>query len=310
MVKREELWFDSRDEQHKIHAVRWIPAGEIKCILQLIHGMAEHIERYDAFARNMAERGVLVVANDHLGHGKSVVSKEEYGYFCEKNPLTVVIRDVHRLKKLTQEAYPGLKYFIFGHSMGSMLLRNYLFRYGNGIDGALICGTAYQPPIKTAPGIAVLKLMTAWKGEKYKSRFASNLVNGTPNARIRPPRTEFDWLTKDNDIVDAYIEDEACGFLFTLNGYLTLVESVRRQNKKQYLESMPKDLPILFLAGEEDPVGSYGEGVRRSYQMFLDVGMKQVGIRLYPGARHEILNDSCKKEVYEDVFSFMEQNMK
>ncbi len=305
MAERVEFYYDSRDGKHRIRGLKWIPEGDVKCVLQLVHGMAEHVERYDAFANHMASLGVLVVAEDHLGHGKSVNSPEEYGYFCEKDPLITVIRDIHRLKKMTEEAYPQVPYFIFGHSMGSMLLRNYLFRYGTGIQGAIICGTACQPELATVPGMGILKLMSLFKGSKYRSPFAASLVNGDSNKRINPKRTEFDWLTKDEAIVDAYIADEACGYLFTLNGYLTLVESVYKQNKKKYLAAMPKDLPVFFIAGEEDPVGNYGEGVKKAYQMFLKAGMKNVSMKLYPGYRHEILNEACKEEVYDDVYKFI-----
>ncbi|MBP5385580.1 MAG: lysophospholipase [Lachnospiraceae bacterium] len=309
MAEREEFYYDSRDEKHRIRALRWTGDGEILCILQIVHGMAEHIERYDAFASYMADHGILVVANDHLGHGKSIADKSEYGYFCEKDPLTVVVHDIHRLKKLTQEAYPGKPYFILGHSMGSLLLRNYLFRYGNGINGAVLTGTASQPALMTKPGLLLLRLIKLFKGEKYRSKLASKLVNGDCNGRIPDKRTEFDWLCKDEAIVDRYIADEACGYLFTLNGYLTLVKSVDRLNDKKLLSEMPKNLPVLFLSGEEDPVGNYGAGVKRAYQQFLDAGMKETEMKLYPGLRHEILNEACKEDIYEEILAYLKKHI-
>ena len=147
MVKKEEFTFDSRDGNTKLHAVRWTPSGKVICILQIVHGMAEYVERYEGLAKYLGEKGILVTGDDHLGHGKSVGEDGTYGYFCEQDPATVVVRDVHRLKKLTQEEYPGVPYVILGHSMGSFILRNYLFRYGSGIQGAIICGTGSQPPL-------------------------------------------------------------------------------------------------------------------------------------------------------------------
>ncbi len=305
MARREEFYFDSRDGKHKIRALKWIPDTEVKLVLQLVHGMAEHIERYDAFAAFMAEKGILVVANDHLGHGKSVNEKKEWGYFCEKDPLTTVVRDIHRLKKITQEENPGKPYIILGHSMGSLLLRNYLFQYGGGIDGAILTGTASQPALITKPGLLVLHLIGLFKGKKYRSPFASKLVNGDCNGRISAKRTEFDWLTTDEKIVDRYIADEACGYLFTINGYLTLVKSVDRLNSKKLCAQMPKDLPVLFLSGEEDPVGNYGKGVKRAYEQFICAGMKNTQMKLYPGFRHEILNENGKETVYEDILAFL-----
>lgn len=309
MAQREEFYYDSRDGAHKIRALKWKGTGDILCVLQLVHGMAEHIERYDDFANYMADRGILVVANDHLGHGKSVANKEEYGYFCEKDPLTVVVRDIHRLKKLTQEENPGKPYFILGHSMGSLLLRNYLFRYGNGINGAVLSGTASQSALMTKPGLILLKLIGCFKGDRYRSPFAAGLVMGNPNKRISNRRTDFDWLCQDEEIVDRYIADETCGFLFTINGYLTLVKSVDRLNDPKLLSQMPKDLPVIFLSGEEDPVGNYGAGVRRAYEQFKKAGMKQTEMKLYPGLRHEILNEKCKTEIYEDVLAYIQKHI-
>ncbi len=305
MAVREEFYYDSRDKKHKIRALKWQPDGEVSLVLQIVHGMAEHIERYDEFANYMANRGILVVGNDHLGHGKSVADREEYGYFCEEKPLTTVVRDIHRLKKITQEENPGKPYIILGHSMGSLLLRNYLFSYGNGIDGAILTGTASQPAPVTKPGMFLLFLIGLFKGRKYRSNFAAKLVLGDGNARIAEKRTPFDWLSVNKENVDRYIADENCGFLFTINGFLTLVKSVDRLNNRKLLGRMPKDLPVLFLSGEEDPVGNYGMGVRRAYGQFLKAGMKETQMKLYPGLRHEILNENGREAVYEDILTFL-----
>jgi len=306
MVNKEEFYYDSRDGIHKIRAVKWIPEGEIKCIVQFVHGMAEHIDRYDEFAESLANNGILVVGNEHLGHGKSVNSKEEYGYFCKNDASTVVIRDVHRLKKIIQEENPGKKYFIFGHSMGSLILRNYLFRYGKGIDGAIICGTASQPKWITIPGILLLDVMALFMGWKARSKFAQKIVLGNSNAKIVNPKTASDWLSKDTKIVDKYVKDEACGVLFTSNGFHTLVKFViALENKKDY-EKIPKELPILFISGSEDPVGNYSEGVKRAYKQITDAGMTNVKIKLYEGMRHEIHNELGRETVYKDVLSYVE----
>lgn len=306
MVKREELYFDSRDNENKIHGIRWTPEGNKPvCILQIIHGMAEYVERYDEFAEAMAEKGILVVGEDHLGHGKSVGENGVYGYFCERDAATVVVRDSHRLKKMTQEKYPGVPYVILGHSMGSFILRNYLCRYGTGIQAAVIVGTGMQPKPLLMMGRAVAAVQNVLCGSKHPSGLLNALSFGSYNKRIANNRTVMDWLTKEEEIVDAYIEDPLCGFTFTVNGFRTLFELVNGLYKKENLEKMPKELPVLFVAGAEDPVGDYGKGAERARQSFEDAGMKNVQMKLYENDRHEVLNESDRKEVYKDIYEWI-----
>lgn len=306
-MRKEDLYYDSRDNLHKIHAVKWMPDKDedIKCIVQLIHGMAEHIERYDEFASFLADNGVLVVGNDHLGHGKSMREDNERGFFAENDPVTVVVRDVHRLKKKTQEAYPGKPYYIFGHSMGSLILRTYLTRYGKGIDGAIISGTASKSSLIAKPGKLLLSIMKAVKGGTYRSAFAESLVNGNPNRKIDNPRTAFDWLSTDDELVDKYVADEKCGFLFTLNGHKSIVEMVDSHNNKKLLAKIPDDLPILFISGAEDPVGDYGVGVNRAASQLKAAGKKNVEVKIYEGKRHELLNETIRKEVFKYVYDYI-----
>lgn len=308
-MRKEEIYYDSRDGINKVYGMYWIPDGEIVGILQIIHGMAEHIGRYDDFASYMATNGFLVVANDHIGHGKSLIDDKDKGYFCEDDSVTVVTRDVHRLKKITQDKYPGLPYVILGHSMGSLILRNYLFRYGKGIDGAIIMGTANHSNLESFGGKLVLKMIAAFKGWRCRSRFADSIVNSDCNARISNPRTDFDWLTRDEAIVDKYIADAYCGFLFTVNGLYMIVDCVGRINNKTDIDSIPKELPVLFVSGQEDPVGSYGAGVKTAYDMFVNAGMKNVSMKLYPEARHEILNEINKEEVYADLLKYIKNSV-
>ncbi len=305
MIQKKEFYYDSRDNIHKIYAVKWIPDNEIKCVVQIIHGKAEHIERYDDFARYLAQNGFLVIGNDHLGHGKSVKNKEEYGYFCEKDAVTVLVRDVHRLKKIVQQENPGIPFYILGHSMGSFILRNYLFRYGKGIDGAIICGTASFTKAKILSGKALLHFIGIFKGMNFHSKFFDKIVDSSNNARIVNARTPFDWLCTDEEIVNQYSNDDACGFVFTINGFLTLLQSVDNLNKKKYLALMPKSLPILFVAGTDDPIGNYTEGVKQAYRQFEKTGMTNLSLKFYDGFRHEILNEKDKLTVYQDIYDFI-----
>lgn len=311
MVRKEEFTFDSRDGKTKIHAVRWVPEGKVICILQIVHGMAEYIERYEEVAQYFAEKGILVTGEDHLGHGKSVSKDGTYGYFCEQDPATVVVRDVHRLKKMTQEDYPGIPYVILGHSMGSFILRNYICRYGTGIQGVIVCGTASMPGPVIVAAKAVAGLQKLFQGDKHVSKLLDKMAFGAYNKKIQEANTGFDWLATDESVVEKYVQDSLCGFTFTVNGFRTLFELLSRLNKVENLQKMPKELPVFFIAGEEDPVGDYGNGVKKVYEDFTDcLGMKNVALKLYAGDRHEILNELDKQQVFEDIYPWIVERVK
>lgn len=310
MVKKEEFTFDSRDGKTKIHAVRWVPEGKVVCIVQIIHGMAEYIERYEELAQYLGEKGILVTGDDHLGHGKSVGKDGTYGYFCEQDPATVVVRDVHRLKKMTQEEYPGIPYVILGHSMGSFILRNYLFRYGTGIQGAIVCGTGSQPKALVKVSKMIAALQGVFLGQKHVAKMIDRLAFGSYNKKIPGARTSVDWLCTEESVVDAYVKDEFCGFTFTVNGFKTLFTLLDRLNREENLNAMPKNLPVHFIAGDMDPVGNYGEGVRKAYEDFQKVGMERVSLKLYAGSRHELLNEKDKFKVYEDIYPWIMERVR
>lgn len=305
MVNRTYFTFPSRDGFHTIHAMKWqSDETEPVAVLQLVHGMAEYIARYEETAVYFAKKGFVVVGDDHLGHGDTAREYGDYGYFCKKDPVTVLVRDEHRLKKIVQKEYEGLPYFILGHSMGSLILRNYLCRYGSGIDGAVICGTAHYGKLPIFAGkllTGILKL--AGKG-RNKSALLDDLMFGSHNKRT-DKRTSFDWLCTDEAVVDAYMNDPGCGFLFTVNGFDTLIGLVKALHKKSYLEKMPKDLRVLLIAGAEDPVGNYGKSVQEVYDTFLNLDLTKVQMKLYNDARHELLNEKQKQEVCEDISNWL-----
>lgn len=310
MVKKEEFTFDSRDGKSKIHAVRWVPDQRVVCIVQIIHGMAEYIERYEELAQYLGEKGILVTGDDHLGHGKSVAKGGTYGYFCEQDPATVVVRDVHRLKKMTQEEYPGIPYVILGHSMGSFILRNYLFRYGTGIQGAIVCGTGSQPKALVKISKMIAALQGVFLGQKHVAKMIDKLAFGSYNKKIPDAKTPVDWLCTKESVVNAYVEDELCGFTFTVNGFKTLFTLLDRLNKEENLKAMPQDLPVHFIAGDMDPVGNYGEGVKKAYEDFQKAGMERISLKLYAGDRHELLNEKDKNQVFEDIYPWIMERVR
>lgn len=307
MVTREEFTFDSRDHETKIHAFEWKPDTDKPiCVVQIIHGMAEYMERYDEFARFLAGQGIVVVGNDHLGHGKTVSEENGvYGYFCKQDPATVLVRDVHRLKKMTQEKYLGVPYIIIGHSMGSFILRNYLFRYGKGIDGAVILSTGNHTKTEIVTGKFLAGVLSLFQKQTHPSGFLNTATFGSYMKKIENKRTVWDWVCSDTDVVDRYMEDSRCGFTFTINGFKTLFELAGRCLVKENLEQIPKKLPILIAAGTDDPVGDYGAAPQNVYDTFLNLDMTKVQLKLYKDARHELLNETIRQDVYKDLLNWI-----
>lgn len=305
-MRKEEFYYPSRDNQTQIHAVRWIPETEAPvCIVQIVHGMAEYAERYEDFARFLTEHNILVTGEDHLGHGKSIRADKNPGYFCEQDPATVAVRDVHRLKKITQEKYPGVPYIILGHSMGSFMTRDYISRYGNGINAAIIVGTGLQSELLLSVSTLVANIQRLFKGDNHISHFINKCGFGSYNDRIESPRTSKDWLTRDDAIVDAYLMDELCGFTFTVNGFRTLFELIRRAQDNSNIKNIPDELPMFFISGDADPVGEYGKGVKEVVSMLEKAGKTNVEMKLYEDARHEIINELQRDSVYEDIYEWI-----
>lgn len=310
MIKKEEFYFDSRDGEHKLHAVKWIPEVEKPvCILQIVHGMAEYIERYDEFATYLANKGILVVGDDHLGHGKSVNPGEPYGYFCKEDAPTVLVRDEHRLKKMIQEQYVGVPYIILGHSMGSYITRNYLLRYGSGINGVIVMGTGMPSRAVVMAATALAAIQRVFCGGEHVSKLIDRAAFGSYNKRIKSPKTDFDWLSSNEENVQRYLKDTLCGFVFTVNGFQTVFKLIRNLYDKEKLKTMPKNLPVFFVAGAEDPVGDYGRSVERVYQSYKELGMENVQMKLYPGDRHEILNETDREDIYGDIYRWLLQRI-
>lgn len=300
-MSREGFYYNSSDGKTKIHAIKWLPDNEVKAILQISHGMLEHIERYHNFATYMAEYGILTVGNDHLGHGSSITSAEKRGYFSEDDGNSVLIEDMHTLMNIIKDENPNIPYFILGHSMGSFLTRQLITLYGNQISGAIISGTGQQPVLLVKIGILITKVLADFKGWNYRSKFVDFLAMGGNNNKFKPARTKFDWLTRDDEIVDNYISDSRINFTFTLNGFYNLFKSILLMNDNENLEKIPKNLPMIFLSGESDPVGNFGKDVSKAFNMYNNLGMKNISMKLYSGDRHEILNELNKEQVYDDI---------
>jgi alpha-beta hydrolase superfamily lysophospholipase len=310
MAGFKEFRFTSTNGKTEIYACRWEPEGPPQGIVQISHGMAEHIARYDHFAKYLNDKGFLVVGNDHLGHGKTAASKDELGYMGETGGWNYVVADMHKLRELTYNDYPDLPYFLFGHSMGSFLVRTYIIRYRNGITGVILSGTGQQRRAVIRAGEMVARAEVKKKGAKYRSQKLNDLVFGNYNEGFTCVRTVFDWLSRDEAQVKKYMNDPLCGYMPTAGLFRDMMEGLKYISSTRNLKRMKKDLPVFFISGDADPVGENGRGVIRAYRNFLKAGMTDVTLKMYPEGRHEMLNEINRDEVYEDILTWIESKLK
>ena len=308
-VKKQNFYFKSSNRFSKIHGVCWIPENiEVIGVLQIAHGMVEFIDRYDDFARFLCSKGFAVVGNDHLGHGSSVVSEEDWGFVGE-NGFECMVDDLKKVQKHFKERFPHVPYFILGHSMGSFLVRYFLSKYRKSVDGAIIMGTGYHPIPLAVAGQVITRLIAFVKGWHYRSALVNKIAFGSYNKGIKPLRTPADWISRDEVIVDQYVNEPRCQFMFTVNGFFELFKGIQFISSSKNIAKIPREMPILFISGEADPVGGYGEGVQKVHDMFTLAGNEQLDMLMYDGARHEVLNEINRKDVYEDLYAWLNKEI-
>lgn len=301
--------FQSSDASNSIFANVYYPKDSSPIgIIQIVHGMAEHIGRYEDFAKYFCERSYIVCASDHVGHGRSVKNEQDYGYFGTTDGGEIMVDDVRKLFEILINEYPDLPYFILGHSMGSFVLRKYITKYPDGLSGIIISGTGGSNPLAKI-GIKLAKRDLRKNGDRNRSKFIDNLAFGNYNKKIPNARTKFDWLTRDESIVDKYIEDDACGYIFTSSGFVSLLNIMYEVNLKGWADNVSEDLPIMFISGSDDPVGNYKKGVQYVYDMLKLSGVKDIKLLFYDNGRHEILNELNRAEVYTDIENWINKHI-
>lgn len=284
----------------RLHGCRWTPDSQVRAVLQIVHGIAEYVERYDGFANFLNRQGILVVAEDHMGHGKSISQECPQGYFA--GGWQTAVDDTYRLTRDTMAEFRDVPFILFGHSMGSFMARTILAKYpDSGITAAVICGTGWQPAPVLAAGKAACALVCRAKGERAPSPLLQAMAFGTYNRKVEHPRTPYDWISRDNSVVNAYKADPLCGFTPTAGLMRDMMEGIAYIQREENLAKMGKALPVLFIAGGDDPVGSYGAGVRTAAEAFRKAGMERVDVRIYPLCRHELLNEINREEIMDDV---------
>lgn len=278
--------------------------GEIKGVIQIVHGMAEHTDRYLEVAGYLCERGFAVIMHDHAGHGRSVKTDDDNGYFCEQDGWIRLTEDIYEVTKLAKTNFPGKKIVIWGHSMGSFLTRNYIVKYKNAVDAAIICGTSGANP-GAAAGIFLAGVIAKVKGSKYRSKLIDTIAFGQYNKHFSGG-TGFEWLSVNEDNVTKYVADPKCGFLFTASAFKDLFNVLKAVSDDKWYAAVPASMKLYLISGSMDPVGNYGEGVKEVFEKLKASGHNNVTLKLYEGLRHEIHNELTDNEVYNDIAVFAE----
>ena len=308
MSKMVDFTLPSTAPGRTLHAFYCEPDGPVRAVVQLSHGMVEFIDRYKPLAESLAARGIAVTGNDHLGHGGSIRTKADYGYFAQPDGNRALLDDLHRMTEFAKQRWPGVPYFLLGHSMGSFYARQYLCEWGSELEGAIILGTGFQPKALVRLAKGVCRVQAALFGWQHRSKLVERLSFAGYNNGLEG-RTTHDWLNRDAAEVDKYLADERCTFTFTVNAYYSMFSGILRLHDPAFVAQVPKDLPLLFLAGDADPVGERGKGVERAVQSLRDAGVRNIEVKFYPGARHELLVETNRQEVFADIAGWIEKQL-
>lgn len=279
-----------------------------KAIVQLAHGMAEHIERYDAFAQFLVNNNIFVFGNDHRGHGKTGEKSGIFGYFADENGFERVVDDLYEITQMIQTEYPNLPLFLMGHSMGSFLVRRYIQKYSN-IDGVILSGTGGNPGFAGKIGKYIAKRQMKKLGRKTPSLTLNKLIFGTYNKGFES-KTGFEWLTRDEKEVKKYMEDPYCGFVCTSGFFYDLLDGLEVIHRDSEIQHIRKDLPMFIFSGDQDPVGAKTKGIQKMIRQYKENGLTNIDYIFYPNGRHEMLNERNREEVYTDVLHWIQKQIK
>jgi len=303
--KKEILTLPSNDEKTSLSVKCYTPAsGEIRAVLQVSHGMTDYVERYEGLASYLAERGVALVGNDHLGHGDTVINPADFGFFASEGGKELLVDDLYTVNRYIRERF-GVPTLLLGHSMGSFIARLYAVKYPDSVEGLIIHGTAGKNPALPF-GKALVSLLKLFFGERHRSRFVRSLADGGYNKGFDKSEGEGAWLTRDPEMVADRIGNPKNDFIFTLSGYGDLFALLTECNSSAWYSSFPKKLPTLVMSGECDPVGGFGKGVREVHSGLLAAGA-DVSLKLYAGARHELFNETeeTRLQAFADITDFV-----
>lgn len=298
----EEIRYLSADGEHKIYAKIMSPISKIKGIVQICHGMNGYIAKYDEVAKKLIEAGFVVCGNTSLGHCDSVNFDDELGFFGEFNGDKYLVSDARKLTQIVKKKFPNKSIFLLGHSMGSLIGRCYISKFGSDLAGAIFSGTIGPQPLVDS-GIQLANMMMQKKGFKYRSKKLYELMFQVANKEIKNPISNYDWVTSRKD--DNTNNEPR--FLFTVTGLRDMMILIKKANAFSNIEKIPKKLPIYFFSGTDDPISEYGEGVKRIVKLYKKANIENVTYKLYLGDRHECLNEKNRDEVIDDLIKWLEK---
>lgn len=300
------------DDGYELSINRWQPdtEEEIKGVIQLHHGLAEHSLRYDRFGSVLAENGWVLNAYDMRGHGRSAENAEKngtgiFGKLADKKGFDRAVLDLKAVTDNLKNDFPGKKTILMGHSFGSFVSQGFIEEFGSSIDACILCGTAGPRPALVGTGSFFAHLITFFTGKNAIVPLLDKLAFGSYNAKIQNPRTEFDWLSANELNVDMYKMDNWCGFPLTASFFCSMLEGLNKIHKSKNIKKIPTDLPVFFIWGSDDPVGSYGASIKDLIKIYQSNGMNKIEFKEYPGDRHEILNENDKETVENDIIEWI-----
>jgi len=296
-MKKSTIKIPSTDGKNMLNVVLWETEGQPKAVLQLVHGMAEYIERYEPFAEYLTENGYSVIGHDHLGHGKTAKTENDLGYFASENGDKIIIDDMFEVTKFAVQKWNNVPNYILGHSMGSFCVRQYLTQHSNDVNGAIIMGTGWIPKPVAGFGKTLATIICKKHGDHYISKTLVKMSIGNNNKPFEPARTPVDWLSREMTNVDKYVADPYCGFDFTAGAYKDFFTVLEKIAKNKELLGIKKSLPVLVVSGENDPVGGKA-ACEKLVEQYYATGMLNVTFKLFKYDRHEILNEIDKRFVF------------
>ena len=339
-MKKQEGFLDSSDGKNKLHVIRWLPDQESPNVwVQLVHGMNEHMGRYEEFAAYLAEHGIAVMGHDCIGHGKTAASLEDRGWFGERQGHQFLVQDIRKVALYGKRIFPEAKHVILGHSMGSFMTRRYLAAYADGWkekepeaqsdqcgnpeaahrklgvewqqepDGVILSGTGNPPHELVRFGWGLANGFCIQKGTHDRSKTLYQMSIGAYNRQFAPVETEYDWLSRDRERVQKFLKDPYCDFIFTAGAYRDMFQTILEDQRAEKRGHFVKNIPYLIISGSDDPVGEGGKGIKRLVKRYEKAGVDDITCHLYPEARHEVLNEINWAEVYEDVLAWLQEKM-